>query len=85
MNRYLKSLVLHINDIKCPVDTGFMLFALRYNPTLIQKIVSIEDYKNSFQEAIRFLGFSEESSITIRKYPQKFLWPLLFEFFKGKT
>ena len=32
-----------------------------------------------------FLGYSEESSLTIGKYPKKFLWPLLLEFFKGKT
>ena len=42
INSILSSLILHIKDTKSEVEIGFMIFGLKYNPSLLKDIVNLE-------------------------------------------
>ena len=85
VNRYLRSLVLNIKDADMTVGKGFMILALKMNPSLLQGIVTSAANSASLVEALMHSGFASDPALMISKNPSKFLWPQLLKFFKGKS
>lgn len=42
VSRYIASLILHIKDTKLEVEKGFMLFVMRFNPSLLSDIIEVK-------------------------------------------
>lgn len=42
VSRYTASLILHIKDTKLEVEKGFMLFVMRFNPSLLSDIIEVK-------------------------------------------
>ena len=83
-SRFLSSLIRHLIDTKGGVDIGFMLFAMRVDPS---KLIAIIEYEGNRQTLIKtciHLNFNQEAAQLIAELPSKFLWPDLLKFFKDK-
>lgn len=47
LNLYFESLIQHIKDISGDIGIGFMLFGLKYNPSLLADIISFGENKST--------------------------------------
>lgn len=52
MSRFLNSMVRHITDHKSPVTSGFMLFSLKVNPSVIKDIIVFSDNSSALSMAL---------------------------------
>ena len=84
-NRFLNSLTQHIIDTGLKVGNGFIIFALKLDPSKLIDIISINDNRLVLKNTFVHLNYTVESADIITKYPQKFLWPELLAFFKCRS
>lgn len=85
MTRFLNALVRHICDTGCRVGDGFMLFALKVDPSVIKDIINYDGNASALTNALINRGYPAEAAQIVAMFPAKFLWPELMAFWKGKT
>jgi hypothetical protein len=55
-------LIKHLTDVKGQVEVGFILFALKCDPTKIKSIVGFESNGSAVTQAFKLLQYSDRSA-----------------------
>jgi hypothetical protein len=84
VTQYLSSLIIHIKDTSSQVEMGFILFGLKYSPAVLKEIAHFKNNRVVLRKALEHLDFTSEIAEMMSTSPQKFLWPGLLQFFRGK-
>lgn len=84
-NRFLNSLITHVKDTGCPVDVGFVLYALWLNPKSLHGIFKNIKSRSSLADALKILKFPPAAIGVMTLYPEKFLWSDLLQCWKSKS
>ena len=85
MTQFLNTLIRHIADHCLKVEVGFIMFALRFNPSIITDILAFHNNIQTMSQALTILGYPKSASDIMSHHPQKFLWPQLMKFWRDKT
>ena len=72
-----KSMSQQMLDTDKRIDAKFALFALRFEPRTLEKLIIKNEDRQSLKDAFCIDGFTQETSNVMGDYANKFLWPEL--------
>ena len=83
--RFLIALIRHVCDMRETVGTGFVLFGVHLNPSLLKGIFDNPENVKPLKQALHHKKFPATAVGAMCSYPAKFLWPDLMRFWEGKS